>query len=94
MRLGGFARFAGKLWRGAKTLFGKGKHVVKKVVEVAPKVFDISKKVTKFLPEGKAKDVISKGISKGEEVMKKGQEYYDRGKQAYEAGRAVLGRYK
>ena len=51
-------------------------------------------KVTKYLPEGKAKDVISKGISKGEEVMKKGQEYYDRGKQAYEAGRAVLGKYK
>ena len=87
---GFFGRMGKGIKKGAKWLYDKGKAVVNKVGEYAPKVIKGAKMVLPFLPGGKVKDIATKVVEKSDEAYKKGKDIVDKGKAAYEAGRSIF----
>ena len=67
----------------------KGKKIVKKVAEVAPKVIQGARMILPFIPGGKAKDIATKVVDKSDEAYRKGKEIYAKGKDVYDKGKAV-----
>ena len=86
---GFFGRMGKGIKKGAKWLYDKGKAVVNKVGEYAPKVIKGAKMVLPFLPGGKVKDIATKVVEKSDEAYKKGKDIVDKGKQIYDKGKAA-----
>ena len=87
---GFFGRMGKGIKKGAKWLYDKGKAVVNKVGEYAPKVINTARKVLSVLPSNKYTDVAKKVVEKSDEAYKKGKEYVERGKAAVEAGKRAF----
>lgn len=86
---GFFGRMGKGIKKGVSWAWDKGKKIVKKVAEVAPKVIQGARMILPFIPGGKAKDIATKVVDKSDEAYRKGKEIYAKGKDVYDKGKAV-----